>query len=94
MKPHSRSLATAWFLAGLAPWFAAPPAAIVTVPVNIPADRPAGFTETLRLAGVAAVPGVTASQPTGELAVALRLRVGPLLTTDTLCAAGVAPPIW
>jgi hypothetical protein len=74
--------------------FAAPPAAIVTVPVNIPSERPAGLTETLKLAGVAAVPGVTASQPTGELAVALRLRVGPLLTTDTLCAAGVAPPIW
>ena len=64
----------------------------MTLPLYVPADNPLGLTDTLRLAGVVPEPGVTASQ--AAEGVAVRLSAEPLLATDTLCAAGVAPPIW
>ena len=70
----------------------APAAVIVTLPLYVPADNPLGLTDTLRLAGVAPEAGVTASQ--AAEGVAVRLSADPLLVTDTICAPGVAPPIW
>ncbi len=64
----------------------------------MPAARPvrtAWFNETITLAGVAPLPGDTASQlPPLVLAVAVKFAVPVLVESARLCAAGTLPPDW
>jgi hypothetical protein len=64
----------------------------------VPGANPAGFTDTLRLAGVVPLPGVTESHvpPLGvcTLATAVKLSGVLLLVTATVCDPGALIPIW
>src|SRR5205814_638262 len=72
--------------------FDAPAAVIVIVPSYVPAASPAGLTDTLRLAGVVPLSGLTDNHvlPDGvcTLAAAVKLNGAPLLATASGCAAG------
>ena len=58
----------------------------------MPAVRPVGFTATLNVPGVVPLAGVAVSQV--WFVVTVKFRADPVLVTETLCAAGVVPPIW
>jgi hypothetical protein len=74
----------------------APVELIVTFPEYAPAVSPAGLTETLSLAGVVPLFGVTTSQLPPEVVVAeaLKVRAVPLLPTETFCPPGTTLPGW
>jgi hypothetical protein len=74
----------------------APTAAIEIAPEYVPGERPAGDTDTLRLAGVAPAVGLTDSQlpPMVVVAVTLKLKAAPVLCTNSAWAAGWEPPVW
>lgn len=76
--------------------FAAPADVIVIVPLYTAGARPAGFTLTVRLAGVVPPPGATESQlpPFVVDAAAVKVRAEPLLPTAIVLVPGGVPPCW
>ena len=70
---------------------AEPGEAMLTVPLYVPVDKPAAFTETLSVAGVTPLAGLNVIH--AALAVAVTLALPGLADTLTDCAAGVAPPL-
>jgi hypothetical protein len=70
----------------------APCDVIVTDPVYVPADRPAGFTDTLRVAGVEPENGLTDNQ--FPPAAATVNNTDAVLPNEMLWAPSVAPPVW
>jgi hypothetical protein len=70
----------------------APAAAIVMLPLYVPAASPVGFTPIIRVAGVVPLVGVTVNQPP-PAAVAVN-AIGELPDNAIVCAGGGAPPLW
>ena len=68
------------------------PELALTAPEYEPAARPVAFTDTLSVAGVFPLKGLTESQPPLLVAVARNCPAAPLQAIDTLCGGGPGAP--